>query len=403
MLILSIHPSAIALISISVLFQIFLGSDLSKSEFYAYAETDLSSIEMQIQKVEVEPISNHGVKHLIKLSVFFQNNGESRYMMGSEHVMLIFAEPNTIPQDLAPDHEDKTIESHKPTSHLKLENKYPNFASSNDCKRINLHVPTQESKRGIFCFESSDNTSTIEDSISNEQYFLKIESTPHGSSCPNCTVMSLNNVIPLDASVDEKSLKGFNTDEYVKKELFVEQRCSDGTLEIQITNQEEDPVSGTYLISTSGRDVYARTNEDGIATIPDSKQGRLMKVTGGTYVPVLIQAESCAKGASGSTNESEQLQVQSDNRSIPKWIHKNAKWWAEGQIDDSAFVLGIQYMIKEGILEMSETNTTAHDVTKEIPKWIKSNTDWWSKGMISDEDFLKGIQHMVKNGIIKIS
>ncbi|KFM17631.1 hypothetical protein SCCGRSA3_01561 [Marine Group I thaumarchaeote SCGC RSA3] len=28
------------------------------------------------------------------------------------------------------------------------------------------------------------------------------------------------------------------------------------------------------------------------------------------------------------------------------------KWWAEGAIDDNAFVQGIQYLIKEGILQI---------------------------------------------------
>ncbi len=35
--------------------------------------------------------------------------------------------------------------------------------------------------------------------------------------------------------------------------------------------------------------------------------------------------------------------------SIPAWIKNNAGWWADGQIPDSAFVDGIQFLIKEGI------------------------------------------------------
>jgi len=36
--------------------------------------------------------------------------------------------------------------------------------------------------------------------------------------------------------------------------------------------------------------------------------------------------------------------------SIPAWIKNNAGWWADGQIDDDSFVLGIQYLIKVGII-----------------------------------------------------
>ena len=35
---------------------------------------------------------------------------------------------------------------------------------------------------------------------------------------------------------------------------------------------------------------------------------------------------------------------------IPAWIKNNAGWWATDQIDDSAFVQGIQYLIQEGII-----------------------------------------------------
>ena len=39
-----------------------------------------------------------------------------------------------------------------------------------------------------------------------------------------------------------------------------------------------------------------------------------------------------------------------DETSIPAWIKNNAGWWATDQIDDSAFLQGIQYLIQEGIM-----------------------------------------------------
>jgi len=41
--------------------------------------------------------------------------------------------------------------------------------------------------------------------------------------------------------------------------------------------------------------------------------------------------------------------VNIDETSIPAWIKNNAGWWATDQIDDSSFLQGIQYLIKEGI------------------------------------------------------
>ncbi len=36
--------------------------------------------------------------------------------------------------------------------------------------------------------------------------------------------------------------------------------------------------------------------------------------------------------------------------SIPAWIKNNAGWWATDQIDDSAFLKGIQYLVQNGII-----------------------------------------------------
>ncbi len=87
---------------------------------------------------------------------------------------------------------------------------------------------------------------------------------------------------------------------------------------------------------------------------------------------------------------------------IPAWIKNNAGWWAEGQIDDDAFIQGIQFLIKEKILQISSTTQGSISEKDVIPTWIKNNADWWSQGLISDDDFLKGITFMVENGIIVI-
>ena len=92
-----------------------------------------------------------------------------------------------------------------------------------------------------------------------------------------------------------------------------------------------------------------------------------------------------------------------DNHKIPDWIRNNASWWVDGTIYDEAFVGGIQFLVKEGIIQIPETtqsSTTAD--SQEIPAWVKNNADWWSEGLISDDDFLKGIQFMVENGIITV-
>ena len=38
---------------------------------------------------------------------------------------------------------------------------------------------------------------------------------------------------------------------------------------------------------------------------------------------------------------------------IPVWIKNNAGWCADGSIDDSSFVQGIQFLVKEGFMKIT--------------------------------------------------
>ncbi len=87
---------------------------------------------------------------------------------------------------------------------------------------------------------------------------------------------------------------------------------------------------------------------------------------------------------------------------IPNWIRNNAKWWVDGTISDSDFTTGIQFLVKEGIIQIPETVSAGDLGSQEIPPWIKNNADWWGQGLISDDDFVKGIQYLVEQGIIQV-
>jgi len=86
---------------------------------------------------------------------------------------------------------------------------------------------------------------------------------------------------------------------------------------------------------------------------------------------------------------------------IPSWIKSNAGWWAEDKIEDSYFVLGIQFLIIEGIVSIPPTEP-GNSNSQEIPEWIKNNAGWWSEDLISDLDFVLGIQYLISNGIMVI-
>ena len=87
---------------------------------------------------------------------------------------------------------------------------------------------------------------------------------------------------------------------------------------------------------------------------------------------------------------------------VPNWIKNNAEWWAEGAIDDSAFTQGIQFLIKEKIINV-ESKSLKSTEAKEIPSWVKNNAKWWADGSIDEGSFISGIEFLVKEGIIKVN
>jgi len=88
---------------------------------------------------------------------------------------------------------------------------------------------------------------------------------------------------------------------------------------------------------------------------------------------------------------------------IPDWIKNNAGWWADGQIDDNAFVSGIQWLISNEIMTIPSTEQGADTEYSVIPNWIKNNAGWWASGQIPDSAFVSGLQWLITNGIMTIS
>ena len=143
----------------------------------------------------------------------------------------------------------------------------------------------------------------------------------------------------------------------------------------------------------------------------------------------------------------EKSTVDLEKEKVPTWIKNNAKWWSEGNIDDNTFVDGIQFLMKEKIVNIpdlpeqasekarpnfvDETKDPQHyvdrynnensykewfddnypdytieeavGITKPIPGWIKNNADWWAEGLISEDEFVKGIEFLVENRILIVN
>ncbi|HET6458653.1 MAG TPA: fibronectin type III domain-containing protein [Nitrosopumilaceae archaeon] len=87
--------------------------------------------------------------------------------------------------------------------------------------------------------------------------------------------------------------------------------------------------------------------------------------------------------------------------SIPSWVKNTAKWWHENSIGDDEFMKGIQYLIQQKIIKISDTSQGSQSM-QHVPPWVKNTAGFWADGKTSDGDFTKAIEYLVNVGIIQI-
>jgi len=95
------------------------------------------------------------------------------------------------------------------------------------------------------------------------------------------------------------------------------------------------------------------------------------------------------------------IMIQNNEISIPEWIRNNAKWWSQEQIDDNTFIQGIEYLIKNQIIVLPQTQQGNSESTN-IPSWIRNNAAWWSDKKIDDKTFVQGLEFLIQKGIIHV-
>jgi hypothetical protein len=168
-------------------------------------------------------------------------------------------------------------------------------------------------------------------------------------------------------------------------------RIEDNSGKVLVENNGEDPQK-PGILSTEGIDIQefkfpSQGNYKFTLVIYDHGLDELTTYQG-------IGSSTFAIGKSGQSQPVPDYQ-------IPSWIKNNAKWWAEGKIGDSDFVQGIQYLIKQGVMKIPNTQSGS-GTSQAIPSWIKNNAKWWAEGKIGDSDFVQGIQYLITQGIIKV-
>jgi len=91
-----------------------------------------------------------------------------------------------------------------------------------------------------------------------------------------------------------------------------------------------------------------------------------------------------------------------DPVTVPSWIKNNAEWWSTGQITDSDFLDGIEFMIENNIIVIPYLPEPDSNSNHDVPNWIRNNANWWAKDKISEDEFVNGIKFLIQNGIIVI-
>ena len=85
---------------------------------------------------------------------------------------------------------------------------------------------------------------------------------------------------------------------------------------------------------------------------------------------------------------------------IPNWVKNTAGWWADDKIPDSAFIQGIQFLIKEEIITVQIP--AVDSVVEEIPGWVKNTAGWWADDKIQDITFVAAVRYLVSQGIVYV-
>ncbi|MFQ5572965.1 MAG: hypothetical protein ACE5EJ_01805 [Nitrosopumilaceae archaeon] len=103
---------------------------------------------------------------------------------------------------------------------------------------------------------------------------------------------------------------------------------------------------------------------------------------------------------SGSSVTTEFELIDSGNIVIPLWIREFAKYWYNGAISDVEFASGIEFLIKENIIVVPQTQSQETSDQVKIPEWVKTSTGWWIDRKISDKEFASSIEYLIKVGIV---
>ena len=91
---------------------------------------------------------------------------------------------------------------------------------------------------------------------------------------------------------------------------------------------------------------------------------------------------------------------------VPGWIRTSTGFWVNGDTTDAEFVSAIEFLIREGVIEIPPADPAAAGSGSgsgaAVPEWVKSTARFWVDGAISDAEFVGALQFLIGRGIISV-
>ncbi len=88
---------------------------------------------------------------------------------------------------------------------------------------------------------------------------------------------------------------------------------------------------------------------------------------------------------------------------IPNWIKTYAELWATGDMSDSEFISGLDFMLEHHIIIIPNLQYSEENSVSSIPNWIRNNADWWANDLISQQEFVNSLEYLIEEQIIEIN
>jgi len=95
---------------------------------------------------------------------------------------------------------------------------------------------------------------------------------------------------------------------------------------------------------------------------------------------------------------------------IPSWFKNNAKWWANGQLNDEEIINAIKNLLDQKIIKLDSSKVKIIDLESslplepnKIPDYVKDVFMFWEQGFIDDDGVGNAIKFLIESNIIVTS